>query len=465
MNPRYLSAAVIAVCGLGISTFTASASDEVIAWNQLLRESTRAQVSDAAGPGPTARGGALLHAAIFDAVNAISGQYMSAAVNVSADAWTDKRAAVAAAGYHTLSSLYGSNPVLQAQFETLYNNQIAAIAPGAARDAGIALGHNVANLVVASRAGDGHDDNTPYIETPGAGHWRSNYAPQTPGWGPNWGNVTPWVMASGDQFRPSPPPALTSQEYTDAWNEVYQKGAAVGSTRTADETEIAWFWGNDRDGSYKPPGHLNALTEVLANQQFAGLSADDRLMESARLFALVNVGMYDAAVAAWDSKYNTPLDFWRPIAGIHEGDTDGNPDTFADTNWEPLSHAGIGGGAFTPPFPAYVSGHATFGAVVSSILEQFFGTDNITFTLGTDDGDAVGVERTFHSLSDAAWENAISRIFLGVHWRFDATAGNELGYDIGEYLFANFMQVIPAPGGVATFASVGLLLASRRRRR
>ena len=465
MNPRLVSAAVIAACGFGISTFSASANDEVIAWNQLLREATRAQVGDAAGPGPTARGGALLHAAIFDAVNAIGGQYTSAAVNVSADAWTDKRAAVAAAGYHTLSNLYGSNPALQAQFESLYNSQIAAIAPGAARDAGVALGHNVANLVIASRAGDGHDNNAPYVEGVGPGQWRSNYQPQTPAWGPNWGNVTPWAIASGDQFRPSAPPSLTSQEYTDAWIQVYEKGAAVGSTRTAEETEIAWFWGNDRDGTYKPPGHLNLLTEVIANQQFAGMSADERLVESARLFALVNVGMMDAGVAAWDSKFNTPLDFWRPIAGIQEADTDGNPNTFADPNWEPLSHAGIGGGPFTPPFPAYVSGHATFGAVVSAILEQFFGTDNITFTLGTDDADAAGVERTFHSLSDAAWENAISRVFLGVHWIFDAEAGNQLGYDIGYYISSNFMTLIPAPGGVAAFASVGLLLAARRRRK
>jgi hypothetical protein len=449
------------VC-LALAVAPASA-DPVIDWNLMLRDATRASSGFDAAPGPVARSGALLHAAIFDAVNAVDRTHTAAMVDMKAAAGTNKFAAAAAAGHATLSALYGSNASLQAQFDALYTSQLAGIAPGAGRDAGVALGQSIASTILSNRAGDGFDAPFSYTESSAPGQWRSNYAPGEPAWGPQWGDVTPWVMSSGDQFRPGPPPSLTSQEYTDAWNEVYHKGRATGSTRTAEETEIAWFWGNDRDGTMKPPGHVNRIAEIIATDRFAGLSDGDRLSESARLFALLNVGMLDASVAAWDSKYNTDVDLWRPIAGIREADTDGNIDTVSDPTWEPLSHAGFGGDPFTPPFPSYVSGHATFGAVGSSLIAQFFGTDDISFTLDTDDVDALGAERSFDSLSEAAWENAISRVYLGVHWRFDAVAGHELGYDIGEYIFGNFLHVIPGPGAGGLFVAAGVMGARRRR--
>ncbi len=455
---RALSAAVL----LTLAGATASA-DMVTDWNRMLRDATRASSGFDAAPGPVARSGAMLHAAIFDAVNAVDRTHTSAMVNMKAEAGTNKFAAAAAAGHATLSALYGSNATLQAQFDGLYASQIAKIQAGAGRDAGIALGHQIASSVVSGRAADGFDAPYSYTEQSGPGHWRSNYAPGAPAWGPQWGEVTPWVLDSGDQFRPGPPPSLTSQEYTDAWNEVYSKGSATNSTRTAEETEIAWFWGNDRDGTMKPPGQINRIAEIVSADRFSGLSESDRLSESARLFAMVNVGMFEASVAAWDSKFNTDLDLWRPIAGIHEADTDGNVNTVSDPTWEPLSHVGVGGDPFNPPFPAYVSGHATFAATGASLIAQFFGTDDIAFVLDTDDVDADGVERSFDSLSEAAWENAISRVYLGVHWRFDAVAGNELGYDIGEYVFDNFLLAVPSPGVAPAFA-FGAVLASRRRR-
>ncbi|CAE7840085.1 CPO, partial [Symbiodinium necroappetens] len=456
-------------CALGASAvlFLAGApasADTVIDWNLMLRDATRAQTGVAAAPGPVARAGAMLHAAIFDAVNAVDRTHTSAMVDIKAAPGTDKFAAAAAAGHATLSTLYGSNAGLQAQFDAMFASQMASIPAGPGRDAGVALGQSIASSVISGRAGDGHDAPFSYTESPAPGQWRSNYAPGAPAWGPQWGDVTPWVLNSGDQFRPGPPPSLTSQEYTDAWNEVYHKGRATGSTRTADETEVAWFWGNDRDGTMKPPGHVNRIAEIVANDRLAGLSESERLSQSARLFALVNVGMLDASVAAWDSKYNTDNDFWRPIAGIREADTDGNINTISDPTWEPLSHIGVGGDPFSPPFPAYVSGHATFAAVGSSLIAQFFGTDEISFVLDTDDVDANGAVRSFDRLSDAAWENALSRVFLGVHWRFDAVAGNELGYDVGEYFFENFLVEIPAPGVPFAFAAIGAFGFTRRRR-
>ncbi len=439
-------------------------ADEVTDWNSMLMVATRAQSGNDAGPGPISRAGAILHASIYDAVNSIDRSHAAANFLYSPAAGTDKRAAAAAAGYTALSQLYGSNPALQAQFDTLYQAQMNAIAPGAGRDAGVALGQTAATDTFSLRAADGHDVPGTYTEQPGPGNWRSNYQPFVPAWGPQWGSVTPWVMSSGDQFRPAPAPSLTSQQYTDAWNEVYWKGKATGSTRTAEETEIAWFWGNDRDGTYKPPGQLNRITQIVSQQQFAALSDDERLVENARLFALTNIGMADAAIVAWDCKYDTDSDFWRPIAGIREADTDGNPDTAADLLWEPLSHAGIGGGAFTPPFPAYMSGHATFGAVHAALMAAFFGTDDISFTLDTDDADAFGATRTFDSFSEAAWENALSRIYLGVHWRFDAEMGNLCGTDLGRFIAANYLLPVPAPSAGALLAAGGLTLMRRRRR-
>ena len=442
----------------------ASASDEVMAWNQMMQDVTRAQVGDDAGPGPTARSSAILHAAIFDAVNSIDRTHNPAMVMLDPIPGASKRAAAASAGYHALSALYGSDASLQAQFDSLYQAQIAALPAGPSRDSGVTLGQMATSTIMSARAGDGYNTVAPYTEGTGPGEWRSNYQPFVPAWGPQWGNVTPWVLNSGDQFQPGPPPALDSAEYTAAWQEVYEKGAAVGSTRTADETEIAWFWGNDRDGTYKPPGHMNRITQIVAEQQFAGMDADTRVSESARLFALTNVGMLEASIAAWDSKFNTDLDFWRPIAGIHEADTDGNPNTFVDTSWEPLSHVGFGGDPFTPPFPAYVSGHATFAAVHAALMAEFFGTDDISFWLDTDDVDALGAIRNFDSFSEAAWENAISRVFLGVHWRFDAEAGYNLGYDVGAFVAANFLTLIPAPGFGGLVLALGAMGAVRRRR-
>ena len=205
------------------------------------------------------------------------------------------------------------------------------------------------------------------------------------------------------------------------------------------------------DGTFKPPGHLNYITQVVADDQ--NLSLQDK----ARLFAMVSVAMGDAAIVAWDAKYNRDVDLWRPVEGIRRADEDGNDATISDPTWEALA-------MYTPPFPAYTSGHATFAAVHAGVMAAFFGTDNISFTVGTDDPDAVGVLRSFDSFSQAAFENAISRVYLGVHWWFDGEFGLESGYNLADWIAANYFQVIPAPG--ATLALGGMLgVAALRRRR
>jgi hypothetical protein len=438
-------------------------ADEVTEWNTAYLNTIRATNE---GPTMISRAGATLHTAIFDAVNSVTGTHAPYRSALATASTTSKQAAVAAAGHAVLSALYGSsNPALQAQYDTLYNNQINAIAPGASRSDGVILGRAVANNILTWRSTDGSSNNTPYVESNAPGQWRSNYPPGAGAVGANWYATTPWAMQSGSQFRPPLPPALTSQEYTDAYNEVRDFGSANSVVRTADQTQIAWFWGNDRGGTFKPPGHINLQAQVVANQQFAALTPDERLAQNARLFALVNLSLADGVLAAWDCKYNTPVDLWRPIAGIREGDTDGNPNTIADPMWEPLSHAGIGGPAYTPPFPAYISGHSTMAGASAEIFRQFFGTDNISYTLGTDDQDAVGVTRSFTSFSQAETENALSRIYLGVHWRFDCTEGVITGRSVGNYVFANLLRPIPTPGSaIVMFIGAGIAGARARRR-
>src|SRR5690606_17662389 len=228
-------------------------------------------------------------------------------------------------------------------------------------------------------------------------------------------------------------------------------GARNSATRTAEQTEIAYFWANDADGTMKPPGHLNLITQTVADDQHLSLQ------DKARLFAMGSVAMGDAAIGAWDAKYNTDVDLWRPIDGIRRADEDGNDATISDPAWEPLAET-------TPPFPAYISGHATFAGAHAGAMAAFFGTDDIAFTVGTDDPDAIGVIRSFDSCSEAAMENAISRVYLGVHWWFDGEFGMASGFDLADWIAANYFLEVPSPGVLVGLGGLLGLSALRRRR-
>jgi hypothetical protein len=249
-------------------------------------------------------------------------------------------------------------------------------------------------------------------------------------------------MTSGSQFRPPFPgnyankiDLLLSPEYAAQFNEVKLLGAANSSARTAAQTRIAFFWANDVDGTYKPPGHLFRITQIVAQQR--NLS----LLETARLFALVGLVMGDAAIVAWDAKYRLPINLWRPETAIRLADQDGNFLTEADPNWQPLS-INTAGQRFSPAFPAYVSGHATFGAAHAGIMRNFFGTDNVTFTADTDDPNAEGIKRTYNSFSSAALENGRSRIYLGVHFQWDGDHGFWSGTQLADFVYAKVLQKV-----------------------
>src|SRR5262249_7457698 len=217
-------------------------------------------------------------------------------------------------------------------------------------------------------------------------------------------------------------------------------GVTTPSTRTDEQTQIAFFWGYDGSpGLATPPRLYNQIAEVLAAQKH------NTVVENARFFALINLAMADAGICAWDAKYD--YTFWRPVTGIRQADTDLNPDTLANPYWTPLgAPADNGSGTnFTPAFPSYASGHATFGGALFETMKDFFGTDNISFTIGSDEFNGITrdqngnvrpvVFRSFTSFSQAMEENGQSRIYLGIHWAFDKTEGIALGRRVGDYVF------------------------------
>jgi hypothetical protein len=220
-------------------------------------------------------------------------------------------------------------------------------------------------------------------------------------------------MSSSSQFRPPGPPSLDSQQYAADYEEVKQLGPAVGSTRTADQSEIALFWA-DGAGTETPPGHWNSIAQII------GTARGTTLEENARLFALLNIAMADAAICAWDAKYT--FDFWRPVTAI----------AFAEPQLNWISFI------VNPPFPDYTSGHSTFSAAAAAVLPLFYGTEDLPFTTGSDF--LPGVFRSFSTCEDAAVEAALSRIYGGIHFRTASEDGLQAGTSIGDWTFAHYLQ-------------------------
>jgi hypothetical protein len=228
-------------------------------------------------------------------------------------------------------------------------------------------------------------------------------------------------MESGDQFTPHNVPALTSADYATALNEVKAFGPATGSLRTPDQTNIGLFWANGA-GTSTPPGHLNIMAQI------AAAAKGNTLSQNARLFASLNVAMADAGIMCWDSKFSE--NFWRPVTAIRAADTDGNPATTADPTWTPL--------IATPPFPTYISGHSSFSGAAATALKSFFGSDNLNFTLPSEN--PAVPDRSFTSFSQAAAESAVSRLYGGIHFRFDNEDGLMAGGQVAQYVVANFFK-------------------------
>lgn len=401
------------------------AADAVLTWNEHLAEVVQTDGGQM-GPTRTSRAYAMMHIAIYDAVNAIDQTHTPFALTQTASPTASIDAAVAAAARAVINELY---PDQQATVDQWYADELALVADGQDEDDGVAIGEAAAQLCVDMRDGDGSDAVKLYRPNKAVGHWRPDPTvlgtPQM-ALDPAWGGVKPFVINKTTDFPIPPPPKLNSAAYAAAFNEVKSLGALNSTTRTADQTEIGLFWAYDRK-FFGPP-------LVLYNRSMAEIAAvqGNTVVDNARMFALANVAMADAGVAIWDYKYK--YDFWRPISGIREADKDGNPLTTADPNWVPLGAPGNGTTIpdFTPPFPAYGSGHAGFGAALFETLKNFYGTDNVSYTLTSDE--AGGLSRNYTSFSQAADENGRSRIYLGVHWDFDNVESQDQGRRIADYI-------------------------------
>ena len=406
------------------------------------------------GPGRASRAMAIVHIAIFDAVNAIVSGYQSYTDLPTAPANTSMKAAIVQAAHDTLAALF---PSQTAHFDQQLAADLAKIEGGRAKENGIALGRRAAAAILALRANDGSQHTEPHVDIDfltgdEPGEWRQDPISLNPlALGAQWGEVTPFVMESAEQFRVPPPPALASAEYAAAFDEVQRLGGDGSTTptvRSEEQTFIGIYWAYDGTPSLcAPPRLYNQIAVHIAEQQGADV------VELARLLALVNVAMADAGIAIWESKYH--YNFWRPVTGIREADAgtgptgagDDNPATQGDPTFMPLGAPAnhLTAPNFTPPFPAYPSGHAGLGGALFQMLRNFYGTDEIAFTFVSDEFNGITHDnqgnvrplrpRSFTSLSAAEEENGQSRIYLGIHWAFDKSAGIAQGRRVAIYVF------------------------------
>lgn len=353
---------------------------------------------------------AMIHTAMFDAINSVSNRYHPYHL-YTASPTASPEAAASTAAYTVLTTLY---PADTATFGAIYNKQMAAIPDGQPKSEGIALGQTTARDIISLRSNDNSAKaNIPYTDGTLPGEYRNTgMKPMLPGWG----DVTPWVLTDGSQFRLAGPPALTSAEYAEAYNETKELGAKNSTTRTVQQSEDALFWISG------VPDHWYGIAREVSAKK------DLTMIENARLFALLSMSLADASIAGWDTKYF--YGFWRPITAIKNGALDGNDATLSDSAWQPF--------ITTPAFPEYGSGHSTTCSTAASLLAGFFGSDTANFTRTSSTAGLPAHEYT--SFSEIAQEAGASRIPAGAHFTFSNLEALAAGSLIGDYVFNNALQ-------------------------
>ena len=420
--------------GNTIQDWNASALDIVRQWSTTSNDPYQGRIVTAQPP-LVARNLAMIHAAMFDAANAVTGQYQAYRVNLPPQVGASASVAAAAAAFEVAKSLYSAVDEI-AVWQASLDETLAQVPAGTAKSLGIELGQSVGKAILADRFNDGAKGSSTYAPTTEVGRWRRTFPDYLPPLLSQWPNVKPFALARGDEFRPAAPPAINSGEYATAVDEAMRLGGFQSSQRTAEQTEIALFWA-DGGGTATPPGHWNRIaTDVTLKQ-------GTNLLETARTFALLNIAMADAGIASWDAKYH--FDLWRPIDAIRQADQDSNALTAGDSSWIPLLK--------TPPFPTYTSGHSTFSGAASAVLTSLYG-DHFAFDSQNDGHLAAEqrpldpsqiVTRHFDSFSTAAEEAGMSRIYGGIHFNFDNTAGLELGHKIGTAALARTLNLVLHP--------------------
>jgi hypothetical protein len=388
----------------------------VIQWNRHLLQIVRTPGAQSPTVHST-RSFAMMHAAIYDAVNAIDRSHQPYLVRLAGVPRSASRdAAAAAAAHQVLVALY---PVFASALDVELQQSLAQIPDSPDKFRGVNIGQAVANNILLLRSNDGSNAKPiPYVFGTAPGDYQStppNFPPQPQF--THWSQVTPFALQSANQFRPGPPPLVTSDPYSDAFNQIKSLGIA-GSTTTAtpDEVLTGQFW----NGAIQ-----NYWNEI---SQTASIAHSLTTAQSARLFALLNLSLADDVIAFYDAKYT--YNFWRPVTAIRAGDSDNNPETVGDPNWLPE----VGK---TAPDPSYPGAHAVISAAAADVLIAFFERDRFDLTVTSEA--LPGVKRSFASFSAAAEEATLSRIFAGQHFRFDLTTGQRLGREIAGFVVDNFL--------------------------
>jgi PAP2 superfamily len=408
-----------------IDATNARAADPIAAWNQI----SESAVKTSGHPPPVAAlDFAIVHLAIYDAVESIDGRYEPYYTRVPG-ATGSLSAAAAKAGHDVLVALF---PTQSAALDAAYADFLAANGVDPI-DPATAVGAQVAANMLALRANDGRfpPSPPPFLGSTALGQWRPTPSllpgpPPTmaPGLTPWVATVRPFTMLSDSQFRVDPPPALTSPLWAANYNETKSFGSLTSTIRTPEQTEIGYFWADSG-----PVLWQNALRYI--SQQYLTDTGD-----IARMYALAESAMADAQIACWDSKYF--YNFWRPITAIHLGDQDGNPATAVDPNWQPLIN--------TPNLPEYPSGHADISGAVSHMLRLFFGTDELTFQMTTTNALAPQKTRTFARFSQAEQEVIDARVYVGIHYRNSDTTAGVQGRRVANWVYRHTLLPLDGPG-------------------
>jgi hypothetical protein len=354
---------------------------------------------------------AIVHGALFDAVNAIERRYQPYAADLKAAPGASQDAAAAVAAHAVLADLY---PLQKEALDAALAASLARVQDGPAKADGVALGKAAGEKMLALRRNDGMSEKVSYAPKNGPGAYQlpANASPV----GPHWGAVTPFVLKSIEDFRFPGPPALTGARYVQDFNEVKAVGAKNSTQRTAEQTAIATLW--------EPPGTISYNAALRAMPELRQKST----VEQARVFALMNMAGSDAFIVGWVAKYLYL--FWRPETAIRNADSDGNDTTSPDTAWEGLRSP-------FPAHPEYPSGHALFTGVAETVLRDFFGTDRMNVTVTNPD---ANITRTFASFSEIAKSVEDARVWAGIHFRSADIDGTAMGRRIAEYVLKNCMQ-------------------------
>jgi hypothetical protein len=410
-------------CGLLVLLLTGVSpafADAVVDWNEIT-----VQAVTAGRPGTIGMVDiALVQVAVHDAVQAFDQQFepYHAEVDVAGPGRAGRRsAAVAAAAHDVLVGLY---PGQAATLDATYFNYLAD--KGLTDDPGLLIGQQVAARILPLRRANPNPLPAPFVGGTGVGTWRPTPsflgnppvpAPFSPMATPWMADFDPFTLTSPTRFRAPPPPALTSERYTRDYNEVRDFGSLASTSRTPEQTDLAYFYSDNF------PAQWNRTLRSIATRYLR------RSGDSARLFALANMATADALITSWDSKRFYAA--WRPITAIREGDADGNPATAGDPAWQPLIN--------NPNYPDYTSGANSVTGAMTRTLELFFGTDRVSFEITSLAPLAVQKVRRYYRFSDAARDVVDARIYLGIHFRFADIAARNQGRSVADWTFNHFL--------------------------